>query len=243
MARNRGLTHLALAIVCISAACSLLGIGFWMGKRSPNEAVVSLGRSPLPPEILQATATHGASTMAVCTGAIDAEAEGFFALDFITGDLKGWVFNPRTGGFGGLFATNISQVFGAAPAKNAEYLLVSGQVQPPAAGSTTRIASMCLYVVDVRGGQFAAFSIPWDRSMRVSGATQANVFIPIGGDTIRPPIGPGAGAAGPRKPPAGNANPNPNANDPNAQDPNAKDPNAPGKNPNPPKNNQNKNNN
>jgi hypothetical protein len=85
-------------------------------------------------------------------------------------------------------------------------LLVSGRISPPASGSTARAASMVLYVVDVRGGQFAALSVPWDRSMRNAAATQASLFVPVGGDMIRPPLAQGVG---PRKPPAGNAaNPN-----------------------------------
>jgi hypothetical protein len=161
--------------------------------------------------------------MAVCTAMIDEESDGFFALDFLTGDLKGWVINPRTGAFGGLFATNVSQMLGP-PSKNAEYLLVSGRTQPPASGTTTRAASMVLYVVDVRAGQFVALSVPWDRSMRNSGAPQASSFIPYGGDMIRPPVGPGVGG---RKPPA--ANPN--------------EPKAPANKANPPNNNPDKNNN
>jgi hypothetical protein len=35
--------------------------------------------------------------MAVCTAQVGDDAEGFFALDFITGDLKGWVYYPKMG--------------------------------------------------------------------------------------------------------------------------------------------------
>lgn len=216
------------------AACGLLGLGIWIGQGFA-------AKPALPPELLQASATHGTSSMAICTAPVDEEVDGFFALDYLTGDLKGWVFNPRTGSYGGLFLTNISQFLGP-PGKNAEYLLVSGRISPPATGSTTRPASMVLYVVDVRAGQFAAFSVPWDRTMRNSGATQASTFVPVGGDMIRPPMALGAG--GPRKPP-GNA-PNPNAKDPNAAGNNAPGDNVPGKNAPgnnaiPPKNNQNPN--
>lgn len=234
MSRYPMVVYSACAVAGACAACLLLGAGFFMGRWSDAEqpargweGLRGLATSQVPPALLQATATHGTTTMAVCTARIDEESDGFFALDYLTGDLKGWVFNPRTGSFGGLFATNVAQFLGP-PGKNAEYLLVSGHVQPPASGTTTRSASMILYVVDVRGGQFAAFSVPWDKSMKNAGATQANVLVPVGGDVIRPPVGPGAGA---RKPPAGNAKGN------------ANDPNAPANNANPPNNNQNKNNN
>jgi len=233
--RNRSLAFLACGCLGAIVACGLLGVGIWIGKGS-------VAKPLLPPELLQATSTHGTTTMAVCTAPIDEEVDGFFALDYLTGDLKGWVFNPRNGSFGGLFLTNISQYLGP-PGKNAEYLLVSGRISPPASGSSTRAASMVLYVVDVRGGGFAAFSVPWDRTMRNAGATQTSLFLPVGSNMIRPPLALGAG--GPRKPAAGNAQ-NPNAQNPNApaNNPagnNAPGNNAPGNNANPPKNNQNPN--
>jgi hypothetical protein len=236
---NRIFPYLACGCLGAIAACGLLGVGIWIGKGSA-------AKPSLPPELLQANSTHGTSTMAICTAPIDEEVDGFFALDYLTGDLKGWVFNPRNGSFGGLFLTNISQYLGP-PGKNAEYLLVSGRISPPASGSSTRAASMVLYVVDVRGGGFAAFSVPWDRTMRNTGATQASLFLPVGGDMIRPPVAQGAG---PRKPAAGNAanpnapNANPNAPNPKAPNAPANNPagnNAPGNNANPPKNNQNPN--
>jgi hypothetical protein len=239
------LAGLACFALGIGFASVLLGCGFYVGNRMSQSVRASNWQSHVPTEILNATATHGSSTLAVCTASIDEETDGFFALDYLTGDLKGWVFNPRTGAFGGLFLTNVSQYLGP-PGKNAEYLLVSGRISPAAAGSSTRAASMVLYVVDVRGGQFAAFSVPWDRSMRNSGATQSSVFLPVGGDTIRSPAGPGVGG---RKPPAGNP---PKANDPNGAADNANPPkanppkaNPPKANPpkdNPPKDNQDKNN-
>ncbi len=236
---NRMWIYSACAVAGACAACVMLGAGFLMGRWSEGESPArgwdglrGLASHQIPVELLQATATHGTSTMAVCTARIDEESDGFFALDYLTGELKGWVFNPRMGAFGGLFATNVSQFLGP-PGKNAEYLLVSGHVQPPASGTTTRSASMILYVVDVRGGQFAAFSVPWDKSMKNAGATQANVLVPVGGDVIRAPLGPGAGA---RKPPAGNAKAD--ANNPNAPANNANPPNNNNQN-----NNQNKNNN
>lgn len=215
------------AVTCGSlgacAACVLLGVGFIAGRMGSDadpargmDALRSLAASDsasdrVPPELLRATATHGTSTLAVCTARMDEEADGFFALDYLTGDLKGWVYSPRWGSFGGLFVTNVSQFFGP-PGKNAEYLLVSGHIQPPAADKTTRSAAMVLYVVDVQGGQFVALSVPWDRTAKNAGVQQANVIVPLGGDAIRPALAPGAGA---RRPPAKPADANPPANNAN----------------------------
>lgn len=232
--------------------CAAMAVAFWCGRATSNPSewtkLSAIPSDRIHPELrgieqLRASATHGGPTMAVCTAQVDEDAEGFFTLDYLTGDLKGWVYYPRMAAFGGLFATNVIQYLGP-PGKNPEYLLISGGALPAPSGSNVRAASSLLYVVDVKLGSFVAFTIPWNRSMENSGVQQMNTFVPVGGDVIRPMMGPGN-----RKPPAvnpnannkaGNANPNPN--DPNNGDPDNPDPNAP--NPNqPPKNNQPNNNN
>jgi hypothetical protein len=197
----------------------------------------------LPKEWLGATATHGTSNMAVCTAAAGEEAEGFFALDFLTGDLKGWVYYPRMQAFGGLFATNVVQYLGPS-GKNPEYLLVSGASLSAPTGGQVRASQSLLYVVDAKLGTFVAFAIPWNRSMENSGVAQMNTLLPVGGDTIRPMVGPGqrkAPALDPNQK-ANQANPNnqqnPNQPNPNGQIPNQANPNQ--ANPNQVPNNQNR---
>ncbi|MEI8213806.1 MAG: hypothetical protein WCI02_16780 [Planctomycetota bacterium] len=228
--------------------CGVIGASYYLGRvTAPNSSValneLGLGDVPthrIPPELLKASATHGSTTMAVCTAQVDENAEGFFTLDYLTGDLKGWVYYPRMQAFGGLFATNVIQFLGP-PGKNPEYLLVSGGAMSPPSGSNVRAAASLLYVVDVKLGQFVAFTIPWSRAMETSGQQQMNPFVAVGGDVIRPMMGPGN-----RKPPAVNPNGNAGNAGNNAADPNA-DPNNPA-NPNagnqqPPKNNNPNNNN
>jgi hypothetical protein len=204
----------------------------------------------LPSEWLGATATHGMSNMAVCTAAAGEEAEGFFALDFLTGDLKGWVYYPRMQAFGGLFATNVVQYLGP-PGKNPEYLLVSGASASGPTGGQVRPSQSLLYVVDAKLGTFVAFTIPWNRSMESSGVAQMNALLPVGGDAIRPMVGPGqrkapaldpnqkANQTNPNQPNQPNPNqPNPNQQNPNQQNPNQQNPNQ--ANPNQVPNNQNR---
>ena len=181
----------------------------------------------IPSEWLQATATHGGANMAVCTAAAGEEAEGFFALDFQTGDLKGWVYYPRMQAFGGLFATNVVQYLGSA-GKNPEYLLVSGASAPGVTGGNVRPSQSLIYVVDVKLGTFVAFTIPWSRTMESSGVAQMNALLPVGGDAIRPMIG----AAAQRKAPALDPNQKANQQNPNQANPNPQNPNQPNPNPN-----------
>ncbi len=192
--------------------CVLLSLAFVCGRwtaASGNGLAglptsgLGLASSGMPAELLRATSTHGTTTMAVCTAKMDEEQDGFFSLDYLTGDLKGWVYYPRTGTFGGLFATNVAEYLGP-PGKNPEYLLIAGDIIPPPAGANIKPAASIVYVVDVRMGNFVAFTVPWSKALKNAGAVQAEPFVPVGGDVIRPAIGPGAA----RKPPAVKANQN-----------------------------------
>ncbi len=239
------------------------GLGYFLGSASKptatesNSIFAGIPSDSIPPELLRASATHGASNLAIATGAVDENAEGFFALDFLTGDLKGWVYNPRTGAFGAAFYTNVQPQLGQS--RNPEYLLVTGGVSTTGGGSNVRPAGTLVYVVDVKSGFFAAYAIPWDRTAQSSGFGQQGAFVLAGGGQLREPQGgvrrpanPAAGndpnkAPAGNRPPAGGANPpaNPGANNPGANDPaGANDPfglgnapgNAPGRNPNAPAN-------
>ena len=195
------------------ALCTLLGTSFLAGRwsikdPSPTDLISSARSFPanrihpdLPAEWLQATAPHGTSNIAVCTAAAGEEAEGFFALDFLTGDLKGWVYYPRMQSFGGLFATNVIQYLGPS-GKNPEYLLVSGASASSPTGGQVRASQSLLYVVDVKLGTFVAFAIPWNRTMESSGVAQMNTLLPVGGDAIRPMIGPACSGSQPKSQPS-----------------------------------------
>ena len=225
------------------ALCAMLASSYFVGRWSASSAALGELESSksipgnrlhpdLPVEWLKATATHGGANIAVCTAAAGEEAEGFFALDFLTGDLKGWVYYPRMQAFGGLFATNVIQYLGTAGGKNPEYLLVSGGSASGPSGGQVRAAQSLIYVVDVKLGTFVAFAIPWNRAMENSGMAQMNTLLPVGGDAIRPMTN-----AGQRKAPALDPNQKANQANPNAANPPNANPNA---NPNQVPNNQNR---
>ena len=182
--------------VAFIGAAFIGGLGFFLGRAtlpaieldssltsSLHEARISNDR--IPPELLRATATHGGNNIAVCTAWIDDDSEGFFALDYNTGDLKCWVYYPRQGGFGGLFMTNVQPILGMS--KNPEYLLVSGGAVPSSVGGNVRPASSLVYVVDTKSGFFAAYTIPWNRTMESSSAMQGGQIIFVGGGIVREP--------------------------------------------------------
>ncbi len=42
----------------------------------------------MPETVLNASASHGGETFAMATGPVDADVEGLFMLDFLTGELQ-----------------------------------------------------------------------------------------------------------------------------------------------------------
>lgn len=242
---------IGLALLSGVALTLLTGIAFYAGRQSANldfesdlksSAINPSGfsRDQLPPEFLAATASHGGSNMAVSTGQVAENGEGFFALDFVTGDLKGWVFNPARGN-AGLFMTNVQSQLGPV-SKNPEYLLVTGVAMSAQIGGNLRTGGSLVYVVDMRSGYFAAYSVPWDRAVENGSGNQMNSFLFVTGGQIRDSMAGGA------KKPAGGPAAAPGAkkpNDPNAPakpaDPNNANPNnANGNNANPNNNNRQK---
>jgi hypothetical protein len=177
------------------------GLGRWGQETEQSAQWNGIPRDRVPPELLRASATHGGPNLAVATGLIDENSEGFFALDFLTGDLKCWVYYPRQAAFGGMFYTNVQAQLGMS--KNPEYLLVTGLAEPPSAGTNVRPAASVVYVVDTKSGFFAAYTIPWNRSLESSAAMQGGVFIPVGGGQIREPQ---MGVKKPISPPNANKN-------------------------------------
>ncbi len=186
---------------CFGIVLTAVAVGaYWAGKGSLSNSNVgdanSVAARFVPPEYLNAAATHGSSNLAVCTGQVDEDAEGFFVLDYLTGELKAWVYYPRAGTFGGYFVTNVQPVLGVN--KNPEYLLVTGNALTIGQSSNVRPAQTLVYVVDARSGFFAAFVIPWNRTMANSNSPQNGTFTMVGGGQIREPQG---GAKKPINPP------------------------------------------
>ncbi|MBU6175916.1 MAG: hypothetical protein KGQ60_19090, partial [Planctomycetes bacterium] len=146
------LNPLTIGILIGLGIATIWGVGFAIGRGTSKSTTWNgIPIEKVPAELLRASATHGSANLAVCTGQIDNDSEGFFALDFLTGDLKCWVYYPRQAAFGGMFYTNVMPQLGPI-SKNPEYLLVTGGASPAAVGSILRPAECLVYVVDARNG-------------------------------------------------------------------------------------------
>ena len=213
------LPYVVGGLFCGVALTILLGAAFWIGRqtasdRSEQSSWMGIPRDRIPPDFLSASASHGGTNMAVCTALVGDDAEGFFALDYLTGELRAWVYYPKQGVFGGMFMTNVIPQLGQS--KNPEYLLVSGGTAAARLGGNVRLAQSLIYVVDTRSGYFAAYTVPWNSTLESSaGAPQWGQMIFVNGSQIREsnagvrkPVSPLPNAAAPKAPGADAAAPN-----------------------------------
>ena len=92
---------------------------------------------------LHASATHGIEKFAIATGTVDSGVEALYFLDFLTGDMRAAVINPKTGKFNSFFTRNIAADFSGA-GRNSGYLMVTGAVNMPRGEQLSICREHCL---------------------------------------------------------------------------------------------------
>ena len=133
--------------------------------------IIGLNMQGLWPSVpLHASATHGFDKFAIATGLVDDSVEALYFLDFLTGDMRAAVINPKTGKFNSFFTRNIAADFGGA-GRNSGYLMVTGSVDMPRGTANFQFAKSIVYVAEASTGQVAAYTIPWNSSMQAAGKT------------------------------------------------------------------------
>jgi hypothetical protein len=141
--------------------------------------VVGLNLSGLWPSVpLHATATHGLDKFAIATGLVDDSVEALYFLDFLTGDMRAAVINPKTGKFNSFYTRNIAADFGGA-GRSSGYLLVTGFVDMPRGTANFQYSKSIVYVAEASTAQVAAYTIPWNSSKQAAGVTQYGEFQPL----------------------------------------------------------------
>jgi hypothetical protein len=147
-----------------------LGLGLVLGL------VIGLNLEGLWPTMpLHATATHGIDKFAIATGLVDNSVEALYFLDFLTGDMRAAVINPKTGKFNAFFTRNIAADFGGA-GRNSGYLMVTGAVNMPRGANNYQFADSIVYVAEASTGKVVAYTIPWNSSMQAAGRRQYGEF-------------------------------------------------------------------
>ena len=142
-------------------------------------------RIHLPATLLNATATSGGTTMAIATGPIQDGVEGFFILDFITGELTCSVLNPRTGTLGGAYQANVVADLGVEQGKAPQYLMVTGAANFKTQGGTIAPAESVVYIADANTGRYVAYWLPWNRQAAQYNFAQASPMVVLGTGSAR----------------------------------------------------------
>jgi hypothetical protein len=138
--------------------------------------IVGLNVQGIWPSVpLHASATHGVEKFAIATGLVDSNVEALYFLDYLTGDLRAAVINPKNGLFNSFFTRNIAADFGGA-GRSTGYLLVTGTVDMPRGTSRFQFSRSVVYVADATTGQVAAYTIPWNSSLHAAGQPQYGEF-------------------------------------------------------------------
>jgi hypothetical protein len=172
IATTRGSVVRSVWPVGVAAALGAVVGSWWSGAAASRSL-------PLVPKVHAVSATADDS-FAVCTAPIDGGFEGFFMLDYQTGDLSGGVLNQATGTFTGVFRKNVlaDLKFEPGAAKQPRFLLVSGMsnVRRSQAGP---LASSVLYVTDSSTGATAAYGIPWNPQQAQKGFASELVLLDV----------------------------------------------------------------
>lgn len=141
--------------------------------------VVGLNVAGLWPSVpLHATATQGLDKFAIATGLVDESVEALYFLDFLTGDLRAAVINPKNGKFTAFFRRNIVNDFGVA-GQGARYLIVTGLADMPRGRANFQFAKSIVYIAEANSAKVAAYTIPWNSSLHAAGKPQLGEFQPL----------------------------------------------------------------
>jgi len=131
-------------------------VGYMAGSFIPEQNV-----SPKQFPVIHAMTSQVDESFAVCTVPISNGLDGFFILDFLTGDLSGGVINPMTSKFSATFRHSVLNDLGFQPGrdKNPKFLLVAGQAEK-LRNPSVRLAPAALYVTNCESGVTVAYGIP-----------------------------------------------------------------------------------
>jgi hypothetical protein len=120
---------------------------------------------------------HGNDRKSMVTVPLDAGLEAIVTLDHLTGDLTGYVLNRVNGQFFVQYRYNVTSDF---PKTGGDYLIGAGLVDFRGFRDNERVASGVVYVAEANSTQVAAYAIPWNTQLAVSGAPpQQRSFIPL----------------------------------------------------------------
>lgn len=167
----------ALVVLLAGFGLCLLGVGMIGGVF----ATLAMHQGPpaMPELPLHATATDTGESISMATGLVDEEMEGAFFLDFITGTLSCVVLNSRKADLvAGVFQTNVVKDLGIDESKEPKYLMTTGLATFTGKGRGGEQPARCVvYVCDQNTGNFAGYSLTWNKNKASQGILQRGGLI------------------------------------------------------------------
>ncbi len=158
----------------------------WLAGGLVLGVVVGMNLAGLwPQQRLHAAATESVENFSVATGLLGQGVEGLFFLDYLTGDLKGAVINPKPGGrnmpprFTNFYEYNIAKDFETGGTRAPKYLLIPGLAEIPRGSAGFQLGSSIIYVVEANSGEAAAYAVPFNTSMFAAGKPELAPFVPL----------------------------------------------------------------
>lgn len=148
--------------ITVAGIASLAG-AFFLGAFMSGDSDQIIG---FP--VAKAMSAISSDTFAACTAPMDNSTDGFFLLDFETGDLTGGVLHQNTAKFAVAYRSNVLKDLdfkvGGAP----KFLMVPGRMLFGGAASN-RMAQSVLYITDASTGVSVAYGIPWSNQQGPGG--------------------------------------------------------------------------
>lgn len=133
---------------------------------------------------VHATATQGQESFAIATGELDDGIEALYFLDFLTGELKAAVLNPRTGKFTALFTyKNVFKdlAIDLKDVKNPKFLMVTGatDMRQGVPGTNVKFGKGVIYITELTTGKIGAYTVPWNKPVFIAGQKIEASLVPL----------------------------------------------------------------
>jgi len=155
MRRINSPTMIVILAMGIGSLATLFAINLW--PKSSFEISAPLG--------VHAATSAGNKAFSVATGQIDENIEGLFILDGLTGDLTGHIVSTFNGKFFARMQHNVLGDLGIEDDKNTQLLMVTGLWNFRGQTGQIRPSNSIIYIVDASTGNFAAYAVPWNKTM------------------------------------------------------------------------------
>jgi hypothetical protein len=87
--------------------------------------------------------------------------EGIFVIDYLTGQVKGGMVNPRMGKFTNFYFRNVAADFNVDPKAEPHYAMVSGTRGQNIGQAGRTLAAGTIYVAELTSGKVVAYTFPY----------------------------------------------------------------------------------